>query len=205
MENKTEFSQDEIEAFKELGNVGAGHAAIALSKLFNKEVDMSVPFIRVGDVETIISGINLKTDEVVGFTATEVIKPLRYKLSVIFKEKTILSLLELLSSTTRTEIKSEDDLSDMQKSLVQEIGSTIILRYVAALNKMLKVESLPELAPIFKLETARIAIKDSGYQESANLIFIQLDLFTDELKFECHLLIQPHPASLEGYRKAFFL
>ena len=95
----------------------------------------------------------------------------------------------------------------MQKSLVQEIGSTIILRYVAALNKMLKVESLPKLAPIFKLEKAITAVNESGYRESEsdNLIFIQLDLFTDELKFECHLLIQPHHDSVEGYRKAFFL
>ncbi len=205
MENGNIFTQDELDAFKELGNVGAGHAAIALSKFFSKEVDMSVPFIRVGDEETILSGINLNEDEIVGFTVTEVIEPLRYKLSVLFKESVILSLLKLLSSTSRTEIKNDDDLSDMQKSLIQEIGSTIILRYVAALNKMLKVNSLPELAPKFKLEYPLVAIKESGYNDSSNLIFIQLDLFTDELKFECHLLIQPHHESLEGYRKAFFL
>ncbi len=205
MENENTFTQEELDAFKELGNVGAGHAAIALSKLFNKEVDMTVPFIRVGGEETIIEGINLTKEEIVGFTVTEVIDPLRYKLSVIFKESVILALLKLLSSTSRTEIRTEDDLSDMQQSLIQEIGSTIILRYVAALNKMLKVNSMPSLAPKFKLENTLTAIKESGYNESSKLIFIQLDLFTDELKFECHLLIQPHHDSLEGYRKAFFL
>lgn len=199
------FTESEIDAFKELGNVGAGHAAIALSKLFSKEVDMSVPFVITGKAQDIINGMKIQNEEIIGFTTTEVVTPLRYKLSVLFKEDIILSLLKLLSSTTRSKIENENDLSEMQKSLIQEIGSTIILRYVAALNKMLKVESLPELAPRFKLNNVKEAVIESGYPESDDLIFIQLDLFTDELKFECHLLIQPHISSIEGYRKAFFL
>jgi chemotaxis protein CheC len=199
------FTESEIEAFKELGNVGAGHAAIALSKLFSKEVDMSVPFVISGNAENIIKQIKIENEAIIGFTTTEVSNPLRYKLSVLFKESIILSLLKLLSSTTRSKIDNENDLSDMQKSLIQEIGSTIILRYVAALNKMLKVESMPELAPKFKLDTLKDAVLESGYPENDKLIFIQLDLFTDELKFECHLLIQPHTGSIDGYRKAFFL
>ncbi len=205
MTNSKIFTESEIEAFKELGNVGAGHAAIALSKLFSKEVDMSVPFVIYGKPDEIINSMKLQSDDIIGLTTTEVIDPLRYKLSVLFKDNVILSLLELLSSTTRSKIEIENDLSEMQKSLIQEIGSTIILRYVAALNKMLKVESMPDLAPIFKLKTAEDAILESGYAETDEMVFIQLDLFTNELKFECHLLIQPHENSIEGYRKAFFL
>ncbi len=189
----------------ELGNVGAGHAAIALSKFFSKEVDMSVPFVITGNAEQIIKEIKMENEEIIGFTTTEVVDPLRYKLSVLFKESIILSLLQMLSSTNRSKIEQENDLSDMQKSLIQEIGSTIILRYVAALNKMLKVESMPALAPIFRLQSAKDAVVASGYTENDELIFIQLDLFTDEFKFECHLLIQPHTSSIDGYRKAFFL
>ncbi|MCE7734074.1 MAG: hypothetical protein GPJ54_04290 [Candidatus Heimdallarchaeota archaeon] len=199
------FTQSEIEAFMELGNVGAGHAAIALSKFFSKEVDMSVPFVITGNAEQIIKEIKMENEEIIGFTTTEVVDPLRYKLSVLFKESIILSLLQMLSSTNRSKIEQENDLSDMQQSLIQEIGSTIILRYVAALNKMLKVESMPALAPKFRLQTAKDAVEASGYSENDDLIFIQLDLFTDELKFECHLLIQPHTSSIDGYRKAFFL
>lgn len=203
-ENNT-FSESEMEAFKELGNVGAGHAAIALAKLFRKEVDMSVPFIITGTADEILNEMKLDKDVIVGFTTTEVKEPLRYRLSVIFKNSVISALLELLSSTTRDDIKNESDLSDMQKSLVQEVGSTIILRYVAALNKMLKVEAMPDHAPKFNLFSGLDAVRLSGYSDTRKLIFIQLDLFTDNFKFECHLLIQPHPDSQEGYKKAFFL
>ena len=117
----------------------------------------------------------------------------------------MISVLQLLSTTSKNDITSKDDLTDMQKSIVQEIGSTIVLRYIAALNKMLRVESLPELAPTFKIDTAITAISEAGYTSDSELILIQLDLFTDEEKFECHLFIQPHPDSVEAYRKAFFL
>ncbi len=198
------FTEAEMEAFKELGNVGAGHAAIALTKLFSKEVDMSVPFIRSGTPLKISNEINLDENELVGFSLTEVTEPLKYRLSVLFKKEVIISVLQLLSSTSKTNIKNENDLTDMQKSLVQEIGSTIVLRYIAALNKMLKIESMPELAPKFKLMKSVEALAEASYDVKRDLILIQLDLFTDEAKFECHLFIQPHPDSVEEYRKAFF-
>ncbi|MHA2052346.1 MAG: chemotaxis protein CheC [Candidatus Hodarchaeales archaeon] len=199
------FSEAEMEAFKELGNVGAGHAAIALNKLFSKEVDMSVPFVRIGTPDEIIEAIKLDKDELVGFTITEVDNPLKFRLSVLFQESVIINLLKLLSNTTKSEIKSDDDLTDMQKSMIQEIGSTIVLRYIAALNKMLRIESMPNLAPKFKLKTSADTMAEVGYSKDTELILIQLILFTHEEEFECHLFIQPHPDSVDAYRKAFFM
>lgn len=200
------YKQEELEAFMEMGNVGAGHSAIALTKLFKREVDMSVPFVRVGTPKEILNDIDLELDEHVGFEITEVMEPIRYKLSVLFKPEVIVSVLKLLSTTSREEINTEDDLTDMQKSLMQEIGSTIMLRYIAALNKMLKVDALPDIAPAFEFGTAKKAITSINFDESdEELLLIQLDLFTDESKFECHLFIQPHPDSIDEYRKAFFL
>ncbi|MHA2091139.1 MAG: chemotaxis protein CheC [Candidatus Kariarchaeaceae archaeon] len=203
--NTDVFSEAEMEAFKELGNVGAGHAAIALTQLFGKEVDMSVPFVRVGTPEEISAVVNIDSDELVGFSITEVVDPLKYRLSVLFKQSVMINVLKLLSTTSKNDISSKDDLTDMQKSIIQEIGSTIVLRYIAALNKMLKVESIPELAPTFKIDTGITALSEVGYSSDSQLILVQLDLFTDEAKFECHLFIQPHPDSVEAYRKAFFL
>ncbi|MHA2403517.1 MAG: chemotaxis protein CheC, partial [Candidatus Kariarchaeaceae archaeon] len=77
--NTDVFSEAEMEAFKELGNVGAGHAAIALTQLFGKEVDMSVPFVRVGTPEEISAVVNIDSDELVGFSITEVVDPLKYR------------------------------------------------------------------------------------------------------------------------------
>lgn len=199
----TDFDEAEIEAFKEVGNVGAGHAAIALTKLFKREVDMSVPFVRIGSIEDIVKTIELGEDTLVGYEISEIEDPIRYRVAVLFKSDVIIRLIKLLSSTEKEVIEKEDDLTDMHKSLVQEIGSTIILRYIAALNKMMKVESMPSTAPVFQMDKAVEALTEIGYKDQKTIL-IQLDLFTDSFKFESNLFIQPHTSTKEEYRKAFF-
>jgi chemotaxis protein CheC len=41
------FSNVHLDVLKEVGNIGAGHAATALSTLLNKKIDMRVPKVRV--------------------------------------------------------------------------------------------------------------------------------------------------------------
>jgi len=202
----TNFDKKMLEAFSEAGNVGAGHSAIALTKIFSREVDMTVPFIRQGTPNEILGTFDLAEDDMVGYQITDINNPLRYKLSVLFKKSVMKSILDLMALSINTEIIGLESFTDMQKSLIQEVGSTILLRYIAALNKMLKVESMPETAPVLFMDKALPVLRQIGYDQSddASLIFIQLDLFTDEHKFECHLFIQPHEADVEDYRKAFF-
>lgn len=42
-----QFSNIHLDVLKEIGNIGAGHAATALSKLLNKKIDMRVPHVRI--------------------------------------------------------------------------------------------------------------------------------------------------------------
>lgn len=200
------FSEEELDAFKEMGNVGAGHAAIALTSMLNREVDMSVPYVKTGTPKEILDSIKLDADTLVGHEMLEVDEPIRYRLGLIFTTTTISNLLEILSTTRRENITAQKDLTDMQLSLIQEIGSVIILRYIAALNKMLRVESLPEDAPNLSLITASESISLMSFDDENDpeILLIQLDLFTDEKQFECHIFVQPHPNSVESYRKAFF-
>ncbi len=203
------FSKDEIEAFKELGNTGAGHSAIALTKLLKREMNMSVPFLRIGYVREIIDTLGLSPDVLVGYEILPVNDVVNYRLAVVFQSAVMIDVLQMLSSTSKEVIEKDEDLTDMQKSLLQEIGSTIILRYVAALNKMLKINTIPDTAPIFKINDLQTALSEIGYKgekgEEIPLILIQLDLFTEEKKFEAHLFIQPHVSTREEYRKAFKL
>ena len=87
------FNEKELDAFKELGNVGAGHAAIALTKLLSKEVDMSIPFIRTGSAHEIIGILNMKNDDLVGYEISDVDSPIKYRLSVIFGTEVIMNLI----------------------------------------------------------------------------------------------------------------
>ncbi|MDF2720307.1 MAG: CheY-P-specific phosphatase CheC, partial [Paenibacillus sp.] len=49
-----EFADFQLDVLKEVGNIGAGNAATALSKLLNRPVDMQVPLVNMLPFEEII-------------------------------------------------------------------------------------------------------------------------------------------------------
>ncbi|WP_279041865.1 chemotaxis protein CheC, partial [Brevibacillus borstelensis] len=47
MEYFTKFGDFQFDVLREVGNIGAGNAATALSKLIQKEIDMKVPQVKI--------------------------------------------------------------------------------------------------------------------------------------------------------------
>ena len=45
------FNEMELDALKELGNIGAGHAATSLSQLLDRTIEISVP--KISEILTI--------------------------------------------------------------------------------------------------------------------------------------------------------
>lgn len=66
------LSTTHIDILKEVGNIGAGHAATALSKLLNKKIDMKVPDVKVvsfnemmevvGGTENVVASVFLRIE-----------------------------------------------------------------------------------------------------------------------------------------------
>lgn len=46
----------QLDAFKEIFNIGAGNAATSLSILINNNIEMSVPYVNIIDFNTIYNG-----------------------------------------------------------------------------------------------------------------------------------------------------
>ncbi|ATF14153.1 chemotaxis protein CheC [Brevibacillus sp. HB1.2] len=68
----TKFGDFQFDVLREIGNIGAGHAATALSKLIQKEIDMKVPQVKiipfdevadcVGGAETVVVTVFLRVE-----------------------------------------------------------------------------------------------------------------------------------------------
>ncbi|WP_066288969.1 chemotaxis protein CheC [Bacillus sp. FJAT-29937] len=66
------ISSMHLDILKEIGNIGAGHAATALSKLLNKKIDMKVPDVRIvsfdemmnmmGGADNVVAGVFLRIE-----------------------------------------------------------------------------------------------------------------------------------------------
>lgn len=138
-----EISSLQFDVLKELGNIGAGNATTALSKLINARIDMKVPKVQlldlseiaymIGDEETVMVGILVMlTGDVNGF------------MMFLMTQEVARKLVNILMSSD-----SEDrEFSEMELSAVQEIGNIISGAYLSSLSDLTKLsiaESIPYL------------------------------------------------------------
>src|SRR3954453_16471314 len=66
------ISIQHLDVLKEIGNIGAGHAATALSTIMNKKIDMKVPCVRImtfdemiemaGGSENVVASVYLRIE-----------------------------------------------------------------------------------------------------------------------------------------------
>lgn len=141
--NLDNISSIQFDVLKELGNIGAGNATTALSKLINARIDMKVPKVEllelteitsmIGDEETVMVGILIMlSGDINGFMMFLMTKDVARKL---------VNILMLNDSEA-------EDFSEMELSAVQEIGNIIAGAYLSSLSDLTKlsiVESIPYL------------------------------------------------------------
>lgn len=120
-----------IDILKELGNIGAGNAATALSSMISKKVDMSVPNVRILEFKEVAEVLGGEENLVVGiyFSLTEdVIGNIMFALDL----KSAINLSNLLYGR----IKEDKELDDMDLSALSEVGNIIASSYANSLSSL---------------------------------------------------------------------
>lgn len=146
--NLNSLSSIQIDALREIGNIGAGNAATSMSKLINKRVDMKVPSVNIVTIDEII--------DIVGGPG-QLIVALLFKIhgeapgSVYF----ILSIEEAESLVNEIAIDPAFSLlanaepSELSISVLKEIGNIMTGSYLSALSDFININmysSIPYLS-----------------------------------------------------------
>ncbi len=194
MKNYEELSAMHIDVLGEIGNIGAGNAAAALSKTLDREIDISVPVVKImeynaairflGDPESIQIGIlvMLKGD----------IKGIVLYLLELDFVNTILQNFGL------EKISDLFELDEISKSAVTEVGNIIIASYVNAISEMagMKLDvSVPAIAIDMLGSIASIPMIEYGY-ESNSIMMIDVQLTNDNVVLPSSLILVPEINSI---------
>lgn len=134
----------QIDVLKEIGNIGAGNAATALSKMIAKRIDMDVPKVNilefkdvaelVGGPEAVVVGIYFKV-------SGDISGSIMFLLDI----NSARFLISLLMSVE----ESSDELSEMEISALQEVGNILAGSYLSSLSSLTGLNlivSVPSLA-----------------------------------------------------------
>lgn len=185
------LSEMELDVLNELGNMGAGHAATSLSLLFDKEVDLAVPKIKVVEIKNIH-----------GELISDIVAGVIIALDSLEEEKSGY-LYTMLPENSSKQIAanffgSEIVDDEIYASTIMEIGNILASSFCDALAEFMDIILLPS-PPSFAVDTPT-AIIDSVVSQMAkrgeHLIIFGTSLRTDS-DIEIYLTLLPEQGLLE--------
>src|SRR5690242_183462 len=125
----------QLSVLREVGNIGAGHAATALSELLHSEIQMNVPRVAVvgfdeisdvvGGAEQLVIGIFLRAEG-------DIPGSIFFLLEVNSAKRLISGLVGSYAD------KEEEEFSEMEISALQEIGNILAGSYLSSLADFTK-------------------------------------------------------------------
>ncbi|MGH7476857.1 MAG: chemotaxis protein CheC [Longimicrobiales bacterium] len=205
--NVRELGALQLDGLREVSNVGAGHAATALSQLTGRRIMVEVPRIAIVPLEGIAELVG-KPDTVMAGVVLQVLGDVTGRAIQLFPTRTATRIVEIL--LRRTGIEFPDGLAELERSALMEVGNILTGAYLNALSDflgMLLLASVPALA--IDLVGAILTSSHLNFREDADELVICVDtLFSmdeDEVALNGHFLLLPDPASLEVMLRALRL
>ena len=134
-----------FDVLKEIGNIGAGNATTALSTLVNSKVDMQVPKVELLEFNELSETLGGAENIVVSILIT-LEGEINGMMMFILDE---LSSYHLVNIVLSKEIKSIDELGELEYSALKEIGNIIAGAYLSSLSTLTKIRieaSIPYMA-----------------------------------------------------------
>lgn len=136
------LSEIQLDALKEVGNIGAGNAATALSQMLNKKIDMAVPEVDILPYDEMIRRIGSEEDIVVAVLLGAFGDAPGNLLFIMNYEKAQEFSKVLLNGFG-------DVTEDLYMSVFQEIGNILGNSYINAINRLTGlnlITSVPSVA-----------------------------------------------------------
>ena len=127
-----------LDVLREIGNIGAGNATTSLSQMLDRRIEMAPPIVRLTPLVDISNALGGPETMVVGILchlAGEVEGMMMFVLEQAFAH-------QILSQLLMRDIKSYDEMDDMDFSALREIGNIMAGSFATALASLtgLKIE-----------------------------------------------------------------
>src|SRR5688500_12078097 len=200
-----ELGPRQLDGLREVANIGAGHAATALSQMVNDRVMVSVPEIKVVHLED-VPGLIGEPDEVVSAVMMKLLGDVTGRTVQIFPGQTASALVSML--THREVLSFPDQFGELEESALKEVSNIIVGAYINALSEfmgMMLIMSVPALA----IDTAAAILTTSylNFGSEHDYVFaINSHLMMgNTTEFRAYFLLLPDDASLKGMLQALRL
>lgn len=195
-----ELSAMQLDALKEIGNIGAGNAATALSQMINRKIEMNVPRVSITPLSEVPDLVGGPDAMVVGVFLRVYGKAPGSVLFLLPKESAFYLVDTLMGKTHGATQK----LDFMDESALMEIGNILAGAFLNALSHFTKLTLLPSI-PALALDMAgailSVVLVQLG-QIGDHALVIETDFLAEDDGIRGQFFLLPDPGSLETILRA---
>ena len=201
MDDPRSLKAIQMDALREVANIGAGHAATALSQMIGETIMISVPTINVSRLEEIPPQV-AAPDEPVAAVLMHMLGDLTGRTLLVFPRRTARRIASLLLRRP----SGTEDFTEMEQSAIKEAGNILSSAYMDALSDfmgMMLIPSPPSLA--VDMSSAVLTTAYLQFGSDKDYVFcVESEFFMDNLDEHLHgfFLLLPDTASLQAILKA---
>ena len=198
MEDVRDLKESQLDAMREVANIGAGHAATALSQMTNRTIMITVPRVNVRPLEEACDVVG-SPDDVVAAVLMHMMGDLTGRTLLLFPERAARTLCDFL---LRHGLGSTTSFGPMEQSALKEAGNILGSAYLNALSDfmgMMLVPSIPSL--VIDLSGAILTSAHLNFGHERDYAFCVETSFRVEGATEPlggHFLLLPDLASLRS-------
>ncbi|WP_405031056.1 chemotaxis protein CheC [Paenibacillus hexagrammi] len=182
-----------MDVLKEVGNIGAGHAATALSTLLDKPIDMMVPKVKMLPFEEICESVGgAETAVLAIFLRVEGDAP-----GNMFFILHLESAKNVLRNLVGLEVEDEEQYSELELSALNEIGNILAGSYLSSLADFTRLNMQPTV-PSLAIDMAG-AILSYGLLQFGEMgdqaLLIDTKFLEGQNEVQGHFFLIPDPES----------
>lgn len=189
-----------IDVLREIGNIGSGNAATALSCMLNATIDIDVPVVRILDINDAVNTLGGPENIAVGILS-KLSGDINGLMMLIVHQEFIQKIINTLLGSQQTDNSDilQYELSELEKSAITEIGNILISAYVNSISTLSGLNmnmSVPAISVDMVGAILSVPAIEMG-DVSESVIFIQDAFYTPEQDFGANMLLVPDIASLK--------
>ncbi len=196
MDGDLKLNALELDALREVGNMGAGRAATALSQMLGQPVRITVPkasVIRLEDLPDPLGG----PDALVVATYFHVHGDAPGRLLIFMTQEALPHILSLLTGKAP---RAGAPLSSEEESALKELGNILCSQYLNALADLMHVQLLPSV-PALAFDMVRSVMQSvmaDAAEDGAQALMIENQFLEAQRPVALYLFYLPKAGSLEG-------
>ena len=195
----------ELDALRETANIGAGHAATALSQMTGSTIMIKVPSIIVASMDELPTQLSA-SEEPVAAVLMHMLGDLSGRTMLVFPHPTAIRLVEMMLGRA---LGSTTTLGELETSAIKEAGNILSGAYMNALSDFLGMLLLP--SPPTLVVGSSVALLCAAIGENTSdpdaVLCIESEFMLVELAqtIRGFFLLLPDPASVQVMLRALRL